>query len=163
MPTGHGYLDTVIWLDLISDNKAEHQDALEIKNRVSAKGLTIVIPQTIMGEAVSIILRNHSSDTREIGRKTEMLCSEMLYFIEPDKCLPSVEVALLEHMKYFVDICKLEPNDALILAHVMNDPESEIFVTSDTKVLTTPEIYQYEESLRDGGKRNRRLAITDSP
>ena len=55
----------------------------------------------------------------------------------------------------------LGATDIMILSHVLSDPDSKFFFTTDSKILENVVITDLEKRLRDEEKRNESLKIRD--
>jgi hypothetical protein len=86
-----------------------------------------------------------------------------MLLVDPKTCLPPINLELPDHISHLTEKCKLDPIDAFILAQVLQDADSEYFITSDKKMLYNDDIISYESALRDDGKRKYHLRITADP
>ena len=55
----------------------------------------------------------------------------------------------------------LDAADAMILSHVLSDPDSKFFFTTDRIILRNMAAAELEKSLRDDGKRRVALKISE--
>jgi predicted nucleic acid-binding protein len=153
------YVDSGLFGDL-----ADHTyEGDEIKRRISTLGHDIKVPQVVVGEIISTTIGDNRKDKAAIYKKTQTIIDTILYLGDPKLCLPPINLELLQHIEHLTNKCRLDPTDAFILAQVLQDVDSEYFVTSDQKMLYNFEISEYESDLREDGKRKYRLVITADP
>jgi predicted nucleic acid-binding protein len=156
---GRVYLDS----HLFRDKLRERYEGQHLKKHISASHLEVVVPQAVLGEIISVVMRDNISDINTLHLKVRKIVDEALYLVQPETCMPAFKFEMMGHITYIQRVCQIDPTDALIFGHAIHDPESEYFVTTDRKVLYNSEIVCYEDDLRKQVKRNRRLNITDWP
>ena len=55
----------------------------------------------------------------------------------------------------------MDPTDIMIVSHVLSDPDSKFFFTTDNSILENTAIADLEKELNDEGKRRTTLKILD--
>jgi predicted nucleic acid-binding protein len=158
---GVTYLDSSYFLDYLSDNHTERTSAEKLKPRLQS--FKIVVPQVVLGEILTVLIRDVGYDLSKFKKKLDTLAKELTALIDPSECLPVLESTHINHAKYFMEKCGIDANDASILSFVVDDPESDYLVTGDQNLIESKCVYEYEGKLRDNGKRKRELKITDDP
>ena len=84
------------------------------------------------------------------------------YGIDADRCLVPVSKSAFEIMEEVRRRDqRLDGTDIAILAHALADPDAEFFLTIDVDMTDNPAIDGYEVELRNDGRRNVELDITD--
>ncbi len=159
MSNGRVYLDSYTLLCFSSDKPARRQEG-HIKRKIQF--YEVVVPQAVIGEIVSVIIRDKEPDMIEILSSLKKTIHELLSIVDPKICMPAFNFEVIGYIKHLQSVCNLDPTDALILAHAINDSDARYFVTTDRKILRNNEILKYEKKLRDQYKRNTELEITDS-
>ena len=117
-------MDSNILTDLISDEPGRRLDGQGIKRRISASHLEVVIPQAVIGEIISVIIRDEKSDMNKMHIKLRDTVKVVLDLVEAETCMPAFNVEIIEHIQYVQTVCYLDSTDALIPAHAVNDPSS---------------------------------------
>jgi len=117
----------------------------------------------VLGEILTVIIRDNIDDLTGLKKKMDILAKELADLVEPGECLPVLENKHIVHAHHFMNACGIMPTDAFILAIAIDDPDSDYLITDDIQLSTTESIYEYEGKLRDDGKRNKILKITDDP
>jgi hypothetical protein len=147
---------------MVSNKDADIASAKETLNRFTS-GYEIVVPQAAIGEAATTIMKEYREDSKVLKRKLGDFADKLLNFLDAETCLPSVSPEILQHAQYLMQDCGVDPTDALITAHALSDPDSQMLITADRNLLGNYKVRTYEQSLRADGKRNVELWITDSP
>jgi predicted nucleic acid-binding protein len=165
MYEGHIYLDSSYFGDFINDDDPDSKRyAVNIKNRLSSLHRETIIPQIVVGEIISSVIgKRKFDDINDITNRIKIMVQEVMYFINPEICMPPIKSEVISHFQYLHDKCKVDATDAFILAYAIHDPKSEYFITKDPKMLHNKAIKNYEEQLRDDEKRTIKLIITDNP
>ncbi len=152
------YLDTYYLLEIVLKGHKKH-DAEKILYKASKGSFEIVVPQIVLGEAVSKILKR--------GRDARPLMDRLVgtiekYGIDVDRCLVPVAKSAFEIMEEVRGRDqRLDGTDIAILAHALADPDAKVFLTIDCDMTDNPAIGEYERKLRSEGRRNVKLNITD--
>ena len=82
------------------------------------------------------------------------------YDIDVSGCLPGIPENTCEIVSEMHRTDPwLDPNDTLILAQALADPDAKFFFTADSKLLGSKAIRAYERALREAGRRNTELKI----
>jgi len=131
----------------------------QLQNLARSSDVSIIISQVVLGETLIVLHDRCPRD--DIGNKILDLMDiiDRLGAETPSAKKRDYEVALeimqndnrLEH----------QPNDALIVAQALNDPDSEKFLTTDRNILESHYLIRIEGDLRGQNKRNRTLIFTD--
>lgn len=126
--------------------------------KASKGSFEIVVPQIVLGEAVSKILKRGKGARRLMDR---LVGTIEKYGIDIDRCLVPVSKSTFEIMEMRRRDQRLDGTDIAILAHALADPDAKFFLTIDVDMMDNPAIDGYEIELRDEGRRNVKLNITD--
>ncbi|MCD6313083.1 MAG: PIN domain-containing protein [Thaumarchaeota archaeon] len=154
------YLDTSILLPFMDPNAPKDEkkhsksvlyDAARLKDRHNFK---VIVPQIVLGE---LFLKLETISHEVIGAFDEV---RRLVDEYPAVTTEIAKLALrLAEIDYFL---KIEFNDALIIAHALNDVYSRYFITTESKILRSSELVEQATKLQHEGLRKVHLTITDS-
>ena len=154
------YLDTSILLPFIDPNAPKDQkrhsksvlyDAARLKDRHNFK---VIVPQIVLGE-LFLKLESISHEVISAFDEVRGLVDEY-----PAVTREIAKLALrLAEIDHFL---RIEFNDALILAHALNDAYSRYFITTESKILRSSELVEQATKLQHEGLRKVHLTITDS-
>jgi predicted nucleic acid-binding protein len=145
----------------MSDDNNERRFACKVKRRIGT--YEIIIPQFVLGEVMSVTLRKYNKNLNQLQSKIRILSNEVTAIVTPATGLPVIESKHLDHMSHFMNVCKFSPTDASILSVVIEDADSDYFITTDTNLINSGSIYSYEQQLRDKDLRKKSLNITEIP
>lgn len=153
----HIYLDSSIIIGCIDEEDEKNKVAKGILNKLKSKvkvqkGIKTVISPIVWGEVLKYIL-----EIEDINRKHNIF-SNLYYLV---KELNIKEVGLKEDTVNFASIIlkkdkRIEPSDAIIIAHAFQDNFSTHLVTFDRKILTSKALRDIQEEIG----RKKRLKIT---
>ena len=152
------HLDTYYLLEIVLKGDKK-QDAEKILYKASKGSFEIVVPQIVLGEAVSKILKRGKDARRLMDRLVDTIEK---YEIDAGACLVPVSKSafgIMEELRRRDQ--RLDGTDIAILAHALADPDAKVFLTIDTNMTANPAIDGYEVELRNDGRRNIELDITD--
>jgi predicted nucleic acid-binding protein len=155
------YIDSPYFLDFLSDNYTERVYARKVKERLMH--FKVIIPQIVLGEVMSIIVRDYGDDLISLKKKIDALANELTTLIDPKQCLPVLEKKHLSHMEYLMTTCNISPTDACVMSIAIDDPNSGFLITSDAEISDSTCIYEYQNLLVTNGKRSELVKITDMP
>jgi len=154
------YLDTSILFPFIDPDAPKDEkrhsksvlyDAARLKDRHNFK---VIVPQIVLGE---LFLKLES-----ISHEVISAFNEVRGLID-DYPAVTTEIAKLALRLAEIDhFLKIEFNDALILAHALNDAYSRYLVTTESKIIRSSELVEEAIKLQHEGLRKVRLTITDS-
>ena len=155
------YLDTYNFLNLFTEESSRDLTR-SLFYKLKQNSYHVIVPQIILGEIVSQILEKPDKEERLSDfRKFHNLFFD--YNINVNECLPGMSENACEIMSKIRNIDEyIDPNDAIILAHVLADPDSKFFITPDSKILGNQKLIKYANSLYMDGKRNTKLKIQES-
>jgi len=154
------YLDTSILLPFIDPDASKDEkrhsksvlyDVRRLKNRHHVK---VIVPQIVLGE---LFLKLESISHEVIGAFDEV---RRLVDEYPAVTTEIAKLALrLAEIDHFL---KIEFNDALILAHALNDAYCTYLITTESKIIRSSGLVEEVARLQREGLRKVRLTITDS-
>ncbi len=130
-----------------------------LQNWARSSDVNIMISQAVLGE-ILVILRDKSPRDK-IG---DLFLELMNIIGRLDAKTPSakkIDYQIALEIMQRDNRLENQPNDALIVAQVLNDPDSEKFFTTDRRILESRYLIEIEENLRNQNKRNRTLRFTD--
>ena len=154
------YVDTHYFLSIVYDED-DAPDARLLLSQLDNNAYRVLVPQIILGESVAKILAKSDADSlrNDLGKLCEIFFK---HNISVEECLPG---ASRDAPRIMLDLQgtdeRLTPNDAMILSEVLADPDSKFFFTSDSDIMVSLKIKEYESDLFDSGFRNTRLKIRD--
>ena len=152
------YPDTYYLLEIVFKGHKKH-DAEKILYKASKGSFEIVVPQIVLGETVSKILKRGQDARRLMDRLVDTIEK---YEIDAGACLVPVSKSAFEIMEEVRRRDQyLDGTDIAILAHALADPDANVFLTIDKDMADNPAIGKYERKLRSEGRRNVKLKVTD--
>ena len=128
-----------------------------ILSRLDAGTIDVVIPQVVMGEAVSIIMRDAPASANPLDATRRML-EDVRDLADPKNRMPPTTASIADMAKTLSKRLRLQFTDALILSHALCDPNSTNLITDDRKLLSEG-VKEVEMEMRSSGKRRRRLLV----
>ena len=152
------HLDTYYLLEIVFKGDKK-QDAEKILYKASKGSFEIVVPQIVLGEAVSKILKRGKDARRLMDRLIDTIEK---YEINVGACLVPVSknaFGIMEEVRRRDQ--RLDGTDIAILAHALADPDAKFFLTIDVDMIDNLAIDGYETELRNDGRRNVKLNVTD--
>jgi len=156
------YLDTWLLRALISDKAQERSEANHEISKLRSQSFESVIPQIVLGETVSTIMRDFS-DPNDIHNKLAKLYDSIRPILNPRTCLPpptKEAYKIAEELKNADG--NLRDTDLLIVAQALIDPESERLLTPDKDLLDSEVIREKEKEMREiDNSRIKLLKIVD--
>ena len=154
------YLDSYYLLGVVFKEQ-DRADAERILYTASTRSFEILIPQVVLGEAVSKILERMRDDHAQCMMDGLVGAIEK-YKIDVKRCLVPASrdaFAIMEAVRRKDE--RLDGTDIMILAHALSDPDAKFFLTPDRKMANSRAIKEYEKELRLDKRRNEELKITD--
>ena len=156
MGISRAYIDSYYLLETVLGGK-DREDARHLLDVLSRDTFVAIIPQIVIGESVSVLLRRDTAHD-----DVDNLVRIVKKYINVKKRLSPASKNAFGIM---VEIQKREPRldstDTSILSQVLGDPDSKLFFTPDRHMLDNSAITIYEKELRDNGERKERLKIID--
>lgn len=157
------YLDTYFLNALISKKQSEKTEARDEFKRLQSNpgSFDVVIPQIVLGEAFSTILRDYGNDGDILDMLNE-LCKYLKETVDVETCLQSLTVKTLEKARMLMDNDEfLKDTDAIIMAQVLLDPKSQRLLTHDSVLMKSRTIKDEEKRMRASGQRELELRVVD--
>lgn len=153
------YIDSYYLLEVVFGGKNRY-DAERILYKASKGSFDVFVLQVVLGEVVSKILVGKKPARHAVCALVDTIEK---YNIDVRKRLVPVDKGAFAIMRELRDKDqRLEGTDIMILAHVLHDPDSKFFLTTDRKMINNQMIADYEEEMRRSKRRNTELKITDS-
>lgn len=156
MGISRAYIDSYYFLEIVLELK-EKEDARRLLDVLSKDKFVAIVPQVVVGEAVSVLLRLDT--TRDV---VGSLVRTVKKYINVKECLAPAGKNSFGIMS---EVQKREPRldgtDVMILSQALGDPLSKFFFTPDKHMLNNLTITTYEKELRDEGAREEKLKIID--
>lgn len=154
------YLDSSYLIGIVSDKPSEQSKVKDLLSKIS-KRCEIVVPQVVIGEVVSVITKN-IDNTSKAYEKMQKFLNELYMILKPTSCLPPLEKEALcyAHVLSNRD-SNLDITDLLIISQALQDRDSKYLFTSDSKLLRSKTIKEFECEIRKEGKRNKILKIKE--
>jgi len=155
------YVDTWLLRAFVSNNKHDASDARRELSKLRSSSFEAVIPQIVIGEAVSTILRDFSQPN-DIHNKLSKLYDELQPILNFRQCMPPISMLIVNQANELKQKDgNLKDTDAIIASHALLDPQSQRLLTSDTDLLNSRVVIQVEEELRGSGIRRQKLKVVD--
>ena len=123
---------------------------------------TAVIPQIALGETISTMMRDMADDANAFNTVTKKLFDSIANILDVSKCMPppspeSFEIAHdLKHCDGSLDI-----TDLLIVSQALADPDSQLLLTADGKLVHSMAIKCKDAELYGCDKRRSGLRLAD--
>ena len=156
MGISRAYVDSYYLLEIVLGGKRK-EGARRLLDVLSKDKFVAIVPQTVVGETVSVLLRRDTAHD-DVDRLVRVVKK---YVDVKNHLSPASKNAF----GIMAEVQKREPRldgtDITILSQVLSDPDSKIFFTPDRHMLNNPTIKTYEKELRDDGRRKEKLRITD--
>ena len=121
-----------------------------------------MVPQVVLGETIAKIftLFDEKEHVTILENFYHILTK---YKIDLEKNLPGITNQICKIMLKLQQLdSNLSNNDALILAHVIADPNSKFFFTNDKTMLINQNVTTYINDLYKDGKRKMKLEIRET-
>ena len=159
MGISRAYLDSSYLLALIKDED-EAEEVEHMLYQLRSNAFEVFVPHIVLGEVCGVIFRDYKSGQ---GRQDKM--AKLADVVSSNK-IPwkNMKPAKKDALDIMVIRSKdewLDATDAMILSHVLSDPDSKFFFTTDRIMLRNMATAELEKSLRDDGKRRVALKISE--
>lgn len=159
MGISRAYLDSSYLLALIKDED-EAEEVKHVLYQLRSNAFEVFVPHIVLGEVCGVIFRDYKSGQ---GRQDKM--AKLVDVVSSNK-IPwkNMKPAKKDALDIMVILSKdewLDATDAMILSHVLSDPDSKFFFTTDHIMLRNMATAELEKSLRDDGKRRVALKISE--
>ena len=150
------YLDTSVLRDIVAKRKDDRNNSKRLFEKLESGDYEVKVPQTVMGEAVTTVMRDYEAADWEalVGR----IMGEVGKVADPATCFPPpdppVAAKAQEAMRKVKGMTK---TDALIAAQALMDPESQRLATADKQLQSAEWLVKEEINMRKSGERSKRL------
>ncbi len=128
-----------------------------ILSRLDAGTIDAVIPQAVMEEAISIIMRDAPASANPPDAARRML-EDVPDLADPKNRMPPTAASIADMAKTPSKRLRSQFTDAPILSHAPCDPNSTNLITDDRKLLSEG-VKEVEMVMSSSGKRRRRLSV----
>ena len=151
------YLDTSVLRDIVSRDRSTRIKSKRLFEKIKKPGAyEVKVPQTVMGEAVTTVMRDYEPDDWEalVGR----IMREVNKVADPATCFPPPDPAVAAKAQEAIRKVKgMTKTDALIAAQALMDPESQKLATTDKQLQSAEWLVKEEINMRKGGERSKHL------
>jgi predicted nucleic acid-binding protein len=156
------YLDTWVLRAFVSEKASERADAKHELEKLRSNTYAVIVPQVVLGEVMSVILRDFN-DATDGQRRLCSLHNELKNIItDMGTCLPPLTTEVFNCAQTLKSIeANLRDTDSLILAHALLDPNSQRLLTRDRTLLDSTRLQCEESRMRTEQLRSQRLKIVD--
>ena len=154
------YLDTWLLREAVSKDPGERRKASQLFARLESGVYSVIVPQVVVGEAVTTVMRDRDSSEWEetVGRIMRAIGK----VADPATCFPPPEPAAAELAgRMMAGDRKMTRTDAFVAAQALLDPESQKVVTEDGILRRSAWVIEEENRMRRDGERTRRLKFDD--
>ena len=160
------YIDTCFFQGYLWGKSDEKENAKAIFSKIEAtvrrnSKIKVKIPFIVVGELINNIIRENfgQKDRDEITHKFFELREDLnADIIPPNKCCYNKAKLLIDRDRYLVEHA---PTDTLIVSCALCDMDSAFLLTEDSLLLVSYSLKEIERAMREEGKRNRQLKITN--
>lgn len=161
MGVSNVYLDSFYLLALINDEDRS-DDVEQMLYDLRQNTFNVLVPFIVLGEVCGVVFRDSKSDQDRREKIVKMLNIVIDNKIQWENIRPTEKDAFNIMVTLRDKDSLLDTTDIMILSHVLSDPDSKFFFTTDKKILYNKEITDLEKSLRDEDKRSTLLKIQDN-
>ena len=150
------YLDTSVLRDIVSRKRGTRNDSKHRFARLKSGNYEVKVPQTVMGEAVTTVMRDYEPAEWEalVGR----IMREVGNVADPATCFPPPDPAVAAKAQEAMrEVKGMTKTDALIAAQALMDPESQKLATADNLLSDSSWLEDEEARMRRNGERSVRL------
>lgn len=153
------YLDTYYLLEIVLGGR--HKRYVErLPSQISSRFM-VLIPQIVLGEAISQIYEKRG-DGMWPDKLMERFTSVMNKYGWDNSNMPPPPNWSFQIMDELLRVDdRLEGTDVVILAQALADPDSKFLFTRDRTLGKNENVCNYELRLRQSGRRNTKLKITE--
>ena len=160
MGVSRAYLDSQYLLALIKEENGA-ADVEKTLYRLRDNAFDVFVPFIVLGEICGVVFRKSESDrdTRDkMGKLVNIMTDNGIRWenLKPTKS-DAFDIMVTLNSKDEL----LDPTDVMILAHVLSDPDSKFFFTTDSNILENKVIIDLEKDLRSKERRHATLKISD--
>lgn len=154
------YLDSSYLLAIIQEEGMGREVEHMLYN-LRENSFDVFIPHAVLGEVCGVIFRNFESDQDRLAKMEKLVnvISSNKIKWENMKPLGMEAFSLMVTLRDKDPL--LDATDVMILSHVLSDPDSKFFFTTDSKLLGSTVAADLEKELYCNGKRNESLKIRD--
>lgn len=142
------HLDTYHLLEYAFDGK-DAPVSSRLFRRIGGRQFRVVVTQTVLGEALAVMIRKCSTHERLMGCIGRMIYALRMCRVEAARCLeafdPEITGIISELRKRAV---LLDGTDMLVLAQALADEDCEYLLTRDSMLIRSEGIMEYAEELR---------------
>ena len=154
------YLDSSYLLAIIQE-EGMGREVEHMLYKLREHSFDVFIPHAVLGEVCGVIFRNFESDQDRLAKM-----EKLVNVISSNKIKwKNMKPLGMEAFSLMVTLRDKDPlldaTDVMILSHVLSDPDSKFFFTTDSKLLGSTVVTDLEKELHCNGKRNESLKICD--
>jgi hypothetical protein len=130
----------------------------KIKSSIKNPNINVKIPSIVVGELINNLrgISDHGEREDIMYNFFKLLNELEADIIAPNKCSFDIAKSLIED-----DYLAKQPSDVLIASCALCDPDSSHMLFHDGLFLESRTLEKMEKDMRDEGKRNRPLRITE--
>ena len=154
------YLDTSVLRDIVAKRKDDRNNSERLFEKLESGDYEVKVPQIVMGEAVTTVMRDYEPDDWEalVGR----IMGEVNKVADPATCFPPPDPAVAAKAQEAMRKVKgMTKTDALIAAQALMDPESQKLATTDRQLQSAEWLAKEEIDMRKSGERSKRLKFDE--
>lgn len=160
MGVSKAYLDSSYLLALIK----EEYGASEVEHmlyKLRDNAFDVFVPHVVLGEVCGVIFRDFESDQDKRDKMSRLVDMMVDNEIKWKNMKPTAKDAfgIINTLNKRDE--SMDPTDIMIVSHVLSDPDSKFFFTTDSNILGNTAIADLEKELNDEGKRCTALKISD--
>jgi predicted nucleic acid-binding protein len=157
------FLDSSIIRDLVSPVRRVRTAANDQIGRLNRDSHDVFVPQIVLGEALSTLMRDYQNNPSEGHNTLIKLYDKLSEIMDMNTNFPSLNQNLTNcAQKIKFRDSYIKDTDALVVAHAMVEPDSNRLITSDANLIDSTAITCIEQEMRNDGARTAELRIVDS-
>ena len=142
--------------EAVSKKPAERRRASQLFARLESDVYSVKVPQVVVGEAVTTVMRDYEhAEWEETAGKIMQAIGKVA---DPATCFPPPDPATAELAgQLTARDKKITKTDAFVAAQALLDAESQKVVTGDIVLRRSARLVEEEERMRRDGERSKRL------
>jgi predicted nucleic acid-binding protein len=154
------YLDSSYLLALIKEEGVA-REVESMLYRLRSNTFEVFVPHVVLGEVCGVIFRDFESDQDRRDKTTRLVGMMDSNGISWENMKPTERDAFNIMVSLSAKDELLDATDIMIVSHVLSDPDSKFFFTTDSNILENAAIIDLEKELSAGGRRRVTLKISD--
>lgn len=154
------YLDSSYLLALIKEEDGA-QEVRHMLYKLRSNAFEVFVPHIVLGEICGVIFRDFESGQDRQNKTARLVYTMDSNGISWENMKPTERDAFEIMVALSGKDKSLDATDIMIVSHVLSDPNSKFFFTTDSNMLENVAITYLDKDLNAHGKRYTTLKISD--